>query len=126
MKFCKDSDGHKLKGWKKVGEIGISCNCHVKLPAPMCNSCRAYRRGLILNPLKPSGIYLYRLLSQSVTMRSLFVYFCMVHVVHIDISLNNTNDSIIVMVKCGVLFEVRTEFLNIILMNFGFEGLNNR
>jgi hypothetical protein len=27
------------------------------------------------------------------------------------------------MVKCGVLFEVRTEFLNIIQMNFGFEGL---
>jgi hypothetical protein len=50
----------------------------------------------------------------------------MVLVVHIDISLNNTNDSIIVMVKCGVLFEVRTEFLNIILMKFGFEGFNNR
>jgi hypothetical protein len=30
------------------------------------------------------------------------------------ISLNNINHLIFVMVKCGVLFEVRTEFLNII------------
>jgi hypothetical protein len=28
------------------------------------------------------------------------------------------------MVKCGVLFEVRTEFLNIIQMGFGFKWLN--
>jgi hypothetical protein len=28
------------------------------------------------------------------------------------------------MVKCGVLFEVRTEFLNIIQINFGFKGLS--
>jgi hypothetical protein len=28
------------------------------------------------------------------------------------------------MVKCGVLFEVRTEFLNTIYMSFGFKGLN--
>jgi hypothetical protein len=27
------------------------------------------------------------------------------------------------MVKCGVLFEVRTEFLNIIYTNFSFKGL---
>jgi hypothetical protein len=26
--------------------------------------------------------------------------------------------------KCGVLFEVRTEFLNNILNSFGFKGLN--
>jgi len=30
---------------------------------------------------------------------------------------------IFVMVKCGVLFEVRTEFLNSILTSFGFKGL---
>jgi hypothetical protein len=29
-------------------------------------------------------------------------------------SLNSVNQLIFVMVKCGVLFEVRTEFLNII------------
>jgi hypothetical protein len=28
------------------------------------------------------------------------------------------------MVKCGVLFEVRTDFLNIIWTSFGFRGLN--
>jgi hypothetical protein len=28
------------------------------------------------------------------------------------------------MVKCSVLFEVRTEFLNIIYMSFGFKGLS--
>jgi hypothetical protein len=31
---------------------------------------------------------------------------------------------IFVMVKCGVLFEVRTEFLNNIYTSFGFKGLN--
>jgi hypothetical protein len=30
-----------------------------------------------------------------------------------------------VMVKCGVLFEVRTEFLNNIYTSFGFKGLNS-
>jgi hypothetical protein len=29
------------------------------------------------------------------------------------------------MVKCGVLFEVWTEFLNIIYTGFGFKGLNS-
>jgi hypothetical protein len=28
------------------------------------------------------------------------------------------------MVKSGVLFEVRTEFLNTVYMGFGFRGLN--
>jgi hypothetical protein len=36
------------------------------------------------------------------------------------ISLNSINQLIFVMVKCGVLFEVRTEFLNNILMSFRF------
>jgi hypothetical protein len=40
------------------------------------------------------------------------------------ISLNSVNQLIFVMVKCGVLFEVRTGFLNIIKMSFGFKGLN--
>jgi hypothetical protein len=38
-------------------------------------------------------------------------------------SLNNINQLIFVMMKCGVLFEVRTEFLNIIYTNFGFKVL---
>jgi hypothetical protein len=33
-------------------------------------------------------------------------------------SLNNVNQLILVMVKCGVLFEVRTGFLNIISISF--------
>jgi hypothetical protein len=33
---------------------------------------------------------------------------------------NNINQLIFVMVKCGVLFEVRTEFLSTIYTSFGF------
>jgi hypothetical protein len=36
---------------------------------------------------------------------------------------NSVNQLIFVMVKCGVLFEVRTGFLNIIEMGFVFKGL---
>jgi hypothetical protein len=39
------------------------------------------------------------------------------------ISLNSVNQLIFVMVKCGVFFAVRTEFLNIIQMSFGFKWL---
>jgi hypothetical protein len=38
------------------------------------------------------------------------------------ISLNGVNQMSFVMVKCGVLFEVRTDFLNIIQTSFGFKG----
>jgi hypothetical protein len=38
-------------------------------------------------------------------------------------SLNSVNQLMFVMVKCGVLFEVRTGFLNIIETIFGFKGL---
>jgi hypothetical protein len=38
--------------------------------------------------------------------------FRMILRVNIDYFLNNINQLIFVMVKCGVLFEVRTEFLN--------------
>jgi hypothetical protein len=37
--------------------------------------------------------------------------------------LNSINHSIFVMVKCGVFFAVRTEFLNIIHTSFGFKEL---
>jgi hypothetical protein len=39
------------------------------------------------------------------------------------ISLNSVNQLIFVMLKCGVLFEVRTEFINIIYAHFSFKGL---
>jgi hypothetical protein len=40
------------------------------------------------------------------------------------ISLNGINHLIFVMVKCGVLFEVRTEFLSTIEMSVSLKGLN--
>jgi hypothetical protein len=44
-----------------------------------------------------------------------YIYvFHMILGVNTIISLNNINQLIFVMVKCGVLFEVRTDFLNII------------
>jgi hypothetical protein len=42
----------------------------------------------------------------------------------VNISLNSINELIFVMVKCGVPFEVRTEFLNIICRTFGFKGVS--
>jgi hypothetical protein len=41
------------------------------------------------------------------------------------ISFNNSNQFIFAMVKCGVLFEVRTEALNIIYTSVCFKGLTN-
>jgi hypothetical protein len=40
------------------------------------------------------------------------------------ISLNIVTQLIFVMVKCGVLSEVRTEFLSIIYTSFDFKGLS--
>jgi hypothetical protein len=39
------------------------------------------------------------------------------------IFLNGINQLIVVMVKCGVLFKVRAEYLNIILTSISFKGL---
>jgi hypothetical protein len=39
------------------------------------------------------------------------------------VSLNRVNQLAFVMVKCGVFFAVRTEFLNIIQPSFGFKGI---
>jgi hypothetical protein len=41
------------------------------------------------------------------------------------ISLNNINQLIFVMVKCGVFLEVWTEFLNFIQMSFSFKRLKS-
>jgi hypothetical protein len=40
-------------------------------------------------------------------------------------SLNSVNQLIFVMMKCGVFFAVRTEFLYIISTSFGFNGLRD-
>jgi hypothetical protein len=50
--------------------------------------------------------------------------FCMIFSVNSDNFLNSINQLIFLMVKYGVLFEVRTESLNIIQTSFGFKGLN--
>jgi hypothetical protein len=45
----------------------------------------------------------------------------MILTINSDYFLNSVNQLIFVMVKCGVFFAVRTEFLNVILMNFVFQ-----
>jgi hypothetical protein len=50
----------------------------------------------------------------------------MLHFVFIGFtwSLNSVKQLIFVMVRCGVLFEVRTGFLNNVQTSFDFKGLN--
>jgi hypothetical protein len=64
------------------------------------------------NPLKPSGNYMYQLSFQLVTQCFVFMDFVWLSLYIAIISLNSINQLIFAMVKCGVLFEVRTEFLN--------------
>jgi hypothetical protein len=68
----------------------------------------------VLNPLKPKGNYMYRLLYQSMTLHFVYVDFVCFSASTGIILLNSVNKLIFVMVKCGVLFEVRTDCLNII------------
>jgi hypothetical protein len=71
--------------------------------------------GANINPLKPSGLYIYIYhLQQSVPLNSVFLGLVSFLVQMAIIFLNRFSQLIFVMVKCGVLFEVRTEFLNII------------
>jgi hypothetical protein len=49
----------------------------------------------------------------------------MVLTVNSDYFVKKINQLIFVMVKCGVLFEVRTGFLNNIWTSFGLKGLRN-
>jgi hypothetical protein len=48
----------------------------------------------------------------------------MVPTANTDYSSNSITQFIFVMLKCGVLFEVWTEFLNTLWTSFGFEELN--
>jgi ABC-type transport system involved in cytochrome bd biosynthesis fused ATPase/permease subunit len=66
----------------------------------------------MFNPLKTRGNYMYHLLYQSVLPCFVFVAFVWFSAKTGVIFLNSVNQLIFVMVKCGVLFEVRTEFLN--------------
>jgi hypothetical protein len=54
------------------------------------------------------------LLQQSVTLHFVFKSFVWFSMLTAIISVNSVNQLIFVMVKCGVFFAVRTEFLNII------------
>jgi hypothetical protein len=67
-----------------------------------------------INPLKPSGKNMYHLFSLSLTVN--FAPRCLLRVSEQTaiISLNSINQLIFIIVKCGVLFEVRTGFLNIV------------
>jgi hypothetical protein len=67
-----------------------------------------------INQLKSGGNYMFQVSYQSVRL-----YFCIYRFVCLSLQatiifLNSINQLIFVMVKCGVLFEVRTEYLNII------------
>jgi hypothetical protein len=64
------------------------------------------------NPLKQSRNYTYRLILQPVTLHFVFMAFIWYSVYTVIIFLNGINKLIFVMMKCGVLFEVRTELLN--------------
>jgi hypothetical protein len=60
----------------------------------------------------PSGNYMNHLFWRSVMLHFVFIAFAWFSLYTAIISLNNINQLIFVMVRCGVLFEVRTEFLN--------------
>jgi D-alanyl-lipoteichoic acid acyltransferase DltB (MBOAT superfamily) len=65
-----------------------------------------------IKPLRPSGNYMNHLLWQSVMLHFVFIGFAWFSLWTDIISLNSVKKLIDVMVKFGVLFEVRTEFLN--------------
>jgi hypothetical protein len=74
-------------------------------------SSRLPRASHNLKPPLPNGNYIYHLLmyQHCCTFYRCFLLFSVQTAI---ISLNIVNQSIFVMVKCGVLFEVRTEILN--------------
>jgi hypothetical protein len=68
-----------------------------------------------INPLNPNGNCMSHLLQQSINNSSFCIYgFHMILTANSDYFLESVNQLIFVMVKCGVFFAVRTEFLNII------------
>jgi hypothetical protein len=75
------------------------------------------------NPLEPSGNYV----SPALKIKKSALFICVFHMiltVNSDyFSQNSINKLIFAMVKCGVFFAVRTGFLNIVLVRFGFKGL---
>jgi hypothetical protein len=81
----------------------------IKLP---CLSQKAGSRHVSeISPLKSNGKYIYHLLYSQQTCFCIYG-FHMILCASNDYFLNNINHLIFVMMKCGVIFEVRTEFLN--------------
>jgi D-alanyl-lipoteichoic acid acyltransferase DltB (MBOAT superfamily) len=67
---------------------------------------------LTINSLRPSGNYMNHLLRQLLMLHFVFIGFAWFSPETAIISLNSINQLIFVMVKCDVLFEIRTELLN--------------
>jgi hypothetical protein len=61
-----------------------------------------------INALKPTGNYMYKLLQQLAILQSVFPGSAWLPQQTGIISLNSINQLIVVMVKCWVLFDVRT------------------
>jgi hypothetical protein len=77
---------------------------------------KSFNNSSLLRPSKSSGKYMYHVLYESVGITLHFVFmgfmwFCVLTGIG---SLNSINQLISVIVKCGVLFEVRTDFLSVI------------
>jgi hypothetical protein len=66
---------------------------------------------------------MYHMIYQSLTIHFVFVGFVWFFASTGIIFLNIVNKLIFVMVKCGVLFEVRTEFSSTIQKRFCFRGV---
>jgi hypothetical protein len=78
-------------------------------------------RSIVLNPIKPSGNVPAIC---TICYAAFFIYGSVFFSLKTAItSLNSVNQLSFVMVKCRVLFEVRTEFLNINLTSLVFKGL---
>jgi hypothetical protein len=71
----------------------------------------------------PSGKYLSQLSPQSVTVYFVFMNFVWFSQQTLIVSLNSINQLSCLIVKSGVLFEVRIEFLNVLETRFGLKGL---
>jgi hypothetical protein len=75
------------------------------------------------NPLKLSGNCMYHVLQYSITLQFVFMCFVRFSLQTAIISLNSVNRLILVTVKRGVFFAVRTEFSNVTEANFDFRVL---
>jgi hypothetical protein len=75
----------------------------------------------IIITLKPCGKYVHRLLYQSSNVHFLYTIVVLFSILTAIISLKRISLLVFLMKKLRVLFEVRTEFLNIIYRIFGFK-----